>query len=165
LTRRRILIWGGIAAAGALVFVLVWFQPQKLFIDRAVEEDAPTMAPSTASEAPTEPGVLAEGSFRSLAHRASGQATVLNTGGQPVLRFEDFSVENGPDLFVYLSTGDADGPGRALGNDFVDLGPLKGNIGDQNYDVPEGTDLEKYKTAVIWCRRFTVAFAAAELRA
>jgi hypothetical protein len=64
---------------------------------------------------------------------------------------------------VYLSAGDPAGEPRALADDFVDLGRLKGNIGDQNYEVPAGTDLEKYRTAVIWCRRFTVAFAAAQL--
>jgi hypothetical protein len=79
------------------------------------------------------------------------------------VRFEDFEVENGPDLRVYLSRADADAPQRELAGDFVDLGDLKGNIGDQNYLVPGSVDLTRYRSAVVWCRRFSVGFAVAPL--
>jgi hypothetical protein len=61
-------------------------------------------------------------------------------------------------LYVYLATDKS-------ASDFVDLGVLKANIGNQNYEIPEGTDLAKYKTVVIWCKAFSVLFGSADLRA
>ena len=160
LARYRTLILIAIAALAALaVFVVVWFQPQKLAIDARVDETAPSAQPRASAEET----MALSAPFRPLEHAAAGTAKVITSDGKTFVRFEDFEVENGPDLFVYLSAGDPAGSQRALADDFVDLGRLKGNIGDQNYEVPAGTDLEKYRTAVIWCRRFTVAFAAAEL--
>ena len=66
---------------------------------------------------------------------------------------------------MYLSTADPDAPAGEFDDDFIDLGDLKGNIGPQNYEIPEGVDLSRYKTVVIWCVRFGVAFGAAELMA
>jgi len=63
---------------------------------------------------------------------------------------------NGPDLYVYLSTDKA-------ASDFVNLGRLKGNMGNQNYEIPQGTDLDKYDTVLIWCKAFSVLFGSAEL--
>ncbi len=91
-------------------------------------------------------------------HNAEGQAKVINlSDGSNFLRLEDFRSTNGPDLYVYLSTDKGN-------SDFVNLGRLKGNIGDQNYKIPEGTDLSKYNTALIWCQAFSVLFGSAELR-
>ena len=86
-------------------------------------------------------------------------------GTRTFLRFEDdFAIDNGPDLNVYLVRGvDADGPAGAFDDDFIDLGDLKGNIGAQNYELPEGVDITEYDTVVIWCVRFGVAFNAANL--
>jgi hypothetical protein len=81
------------------------------------------------------------------------------------VRLEDFRTENGPDLLVYLSSASADAEGTEYTEDFVDLGALKGNIGNQNYLVPDGTKLSKYQSVVIWCRRFKVAFGSAPLQA
>ncbi len=89
-------------------------------------------------------------------HDASGIAKVIPVDGSSVLRLEDFRTTNGPDLYVYLST-------NKQASDFVDLGRLKGNIGNQNYDIPEGTDLSKYDTVLIWCKQFSVLFGSAEL--
>lgn len=119
-------------------------------------------------EEATDTGVIVEatGSFIDRAHPATGVAEVLSDGtGQRFLRFEDFEVDNGPDLFVYLSTASPDAPEGEFDDDFVDLGTLKGNIGAQNYEIPEDVDIERYTTVVIWCKRFTVAFAAAGLAA
>jgi hypothetical protein len=159
--KRRLVVAGVIAGAAAAVFVVIWFQPQKLAIDKQVNEAAPTPAPQARSS--TDGEIVASGTFKALTHTTEGTAKVIRLGKKTYLRFEDFKTENGPDVVVYLSTGEVDGPNRALASDVVDLGSLKGNIGDQNYRVPEGTDLAKYKTAVVWCRRFTVAFAAAAL--
>ncbi|MGH7856223.1 MAG: DM13 domain-containing protein, partial [Candidatus Binatia bacterium] len=125
------------ALAGALavvVFVVVWFQPQKLFIDVGVDEAIPTQgAPGAAETVQTE----AMGEFVPLGHEASGRAVVIRTDGTRLVRFEDFRVENGPDLVVYLSTAPPDAADDdAFADDFVDLGQLKGNVGNQNYEIP-----------------------------
>jgi hypothetical protein len=156
--KRKLLLAIGVLGVAAATFVLVWFQPQKVVVEKRVDEAAPA-----ARRAVQKDDLLASGSFRELTHPTAGKAKVIRSGGKTYLRFEDFRTSNGPDVVVYLSAGDIDGPNRALADDFIHLGPLKGNIGDQNYLIPPGTDLGKYHTAVVWCRRFTVAFAAAEL--
>lgn len=123
-----------------------------------------TTAPP-AAEAEPEPGVLSEGSFSSIDRDTSGRALVLDVGGDGrVVRLEDLATDNGPDLFVYLSAAALSEGEAALDDDVVDLGRLKGNLGDQNYEVPAGVDLDRYRTVVIWCRRFSSGFGAAELR-
>ena len=102
---------------------------------------------------------LVEGSFVGRAHPTSGTAKIITDGTQRFLRLEGFETDNGPDLNVYIATGPPDGsPG-----DFRDLGDLKGNIGDQNYELPDDVDLSTYTTVFIWCVRFAVAFGAAPL--
>jgi hypothetical protein len=64
---------------------------------------------------------------------------------------------------VYLTTNPASGREDAFDDDAVDLGRLKGNVGNQNYEIPPGVDLERYTTVVIWCDRFDAAFGAADL--
>jgi hypothetical protein len=78
------------------------------------------------------------------------------------LRFEDFSVTNGPDLHVLLAVDPAPASREDLG-DYVDLGSLKGNLGSQNYEIPPGTDLSQFKSVVIYCVPFHVVFATATL--
>jgi Electron transfer DM13 len=117
-----------------------------------------------ADETPPEIVAIHTGMFVDRSHETSGVAEVLNDGSaQRFLRFEDFETSNGPDLNVYLSAAPADAPAGDFDDDYVDLGDLKGNIGSQNYEVPEGVDLDRYSTVVIWCVRFSVAFGAAEL--
>ncbi len=92
-------------------------------------------------------------------HNAEGQSKVIFLDdGREILRLEDFKSTNGPDLYVYLST-DIDA------TDIINLGKLKANIGNQNYDIPEGTDLEKYNKVLIWCKSFSVLFGSSELTA
>jgi hypothetical protein len=92
-------------------------------------------------------------------HNAEGLAKVIVLDeGNSILRLENFRATNGPDLYVYLSTDKS-------ASDFVSLGRLKGNIGNQNYEIPEGTELSKYDTVLIWCRAFSVLFGSAELKA
>jgi hypothetical protein len=91
-------------------------------------------------------------------HNAEGLAKVIQLDdGSMILRLENFKATNGPDLYVYLATDKS-------ASDFVNLGRLKGNIGNQNYDIPEGTDFSKYDTVLIWCRAFSVLFGSAELK-
>ena len=89
---------------------------------------------------------------------------MLNDGSeQRFLRFEDFSTDNGPDLNVYLVNSDAMADQGTFDDDFVDLGELRGNIGDQNYEIPPDVDLSVYDTVVVWCVRFSTGFTAADL--
>ena len=71
---------------------------------------------------------------------------------------QNFESSNGPDLNVYLFNPDDS-------SDFIDLGDLKGNIGDQNYEIPEEIDLERYSDVWIWCVRFGTGFGSADLMA
>ena len=90
-------------------------------------------------------------------HKAQGVAKVINLAdGRTFLRLENLKTTNGPDLYVYLSTG------KDV-SDIVSLGKLKGNIGNQNYEIPAGTDLVKYKTVLIWCKAFSTLFGSAKL--
>lgn len=90
-------------------------------------------------------------------HNAEGVAKVITLDdGTSVLRLENFKATNGPDLYVYLATD------KSV-SDIVNLGRLKGNIGNQNYPIPAGTDLAKYNTVLIWCKAFSVLFGSAQL--
>jgi len=90
-------------------------------------------------------------------HDAQGTVrTIPLDHGNNVLRLENFKATNGPDLYVYLATDDK-------ASEFVSLGKLKANNGNQNYDIPENTDLEKYSKVLIWCKAFGVLFGNADL--
>ncbi|MGH2721334.1 MAG: DM13 domain-containing protein, partial [Actinomycetota bacterium] len=119
--------------------------------------------PEPAAAPESAPAAAVRAAFRSLEHRTTGEAVVLTLAdGTRVLRFEGFETSNGPDLRVYLSAGSDDAHfGRAYGEDFVELGVLKGNVGDQNYTIPAGTDLSRYPNVVVWCKRFGVGFGVA----
>lgn len=124
-------------------------------------------APDTTAE-PTPPTIvtLATGQFVDRSYTGSGTALVLTDGSsQRFLRFEDFATDNGPDLFVYLTSARADAEESAFGVDgeYVNLGRLTGNIGDQNYEIPPDVDLDRFSTVVVWCDRFSSAFTAADL--
>lgn len=151
--RRRATIVVALVAGVAAVGAVVWFQPQKLFIDERVDEALPA-----------EPKVLSASSFRSLGHATSGRAVALELeDGRRFLRLDDLRTSNGPDLFVYLSAAAADGPRDSFDDDVVSLGRLRANQGSQNYEIPDGVALGRFRSVVIWCRRFTYAFGAAAL--
>jgi hypothetical protein len=139
--------------------------------DAAAEPDDPVEGAAEGAEgaeaAPSGPIELAMGAFTSRSrYSVEGQATTFRLeDGSHLLRLEDFASTNGPDLFVYLTTADAEATDDELGAEFVDLGVLTGNIGNQNYGIPADVDLDRFDTVVIWCRRFTTAFGAADLTA
>jgi hypothetical protein len=90
-------------------------------------------------------------------HEAQGDAyTIPIEDGSNVLRLENFQSTNGPDLFVYLATDDT-------ASEFVNLGALKANNGNQNYEIPDDIDLDKYGKVLIWCKSFSVLFGSAQL--
>ena len=177
------LLTTGAAAAVALVVVAVWFQPQALLFDRVVDEELPAAAaePSGGGEvaAPTEseaaseaavapktrPTSLLSGEFMSRSrYSVRGAAAVYElSDGRRVLRLERFATTNGPDLRVYLSAATSGDSDDDIAETLLDLGPLKGNRGNQNYEIPAGTELADYGSAVIWCRRFAVGFGVADL--
>ena len=158
----------GVLAVGAAVFVAVWFQPQKLIIDDIVNDPLPPAA-SGAVESPTATSaaaVLAKSSFRDRAHHARGTVRVVRLAdGSRILRLEGLDVENGPDLYVTLAAAAADAPNDAFDSGYVSLGRLKGNKGDQTYEIASSVDLSRYASVVIWCKRFSVAFGTAPLTA
>jgi hypothetical protein len=161
---RRLWVVGASVAVAVAVFVLVWFQPQKLWIDDEVDDALPVPAESAGRTADAaSPVDVRRGSFISRDHGTAGRARVIDVGDERVLRLEGLDTDNGPDLYVYLTTTSASGAEQSFDDDVVNLGRLKGNRGDQNYELPPGVDLDRYATVVIWCDRFNSAFGAADL--
>ena len=160
MSRSKQLVIVGIAvlAAGA------WyaFRPERLFINQRVNESFPSAAVAAAS---ADPALIASGQFHTVAHKSTGKASIYRLpDGRRVLRFSEFETSNGPDVQVYLGiAGDATDSDTVTKAGFYSLGPIKGNIGDQNYDIPSEVDLSRYKSVTIWCRRFGVNFGTAPL--
>lgn len=170
--RKPWLLVAAVAAVVVVAVVLVWFQPQTLLFDREAAEELPgVVAGETAAEGETDGGAaasfdeLARGEFAGFTGKhGTGTARLLAADdGTHLVRFEDLDTSNGPDLRVYLSAAPADGDEAAHDDDFVDLGELTANRGDQNYAVPADVDVTRYRSVVVWCRRFSVGFAAAPL--
>ena len=144
------------------IFLAAWwaFRPEKLFVNQKVSEAAPFMAGG-------QPQPIYTGTLEGKAHPTSGRATIYQSPeGKSFLRLSDFTTSNGPDVHVVLLKADE----KALGGvaiagelDKVELGSLKGNQGDQNYDLPAATDLNKYQTVAIYCERFHVIFGSSQL--
>ena len=184
--RNRKFLSVGIALAVIIGLPIAWYLLSPLWINVQVDEAFPTALPadvsvqatqamSTAMAEPekmmeepipeTDMVLLAEGSFYDIIHLGSGQALVYQLAdGSRILRLQGFEVDNGPDLHVYLvpvnpvpSSIGVENPGS------VDLGELKGNVGDQNYELPADLDLTQFKSVVIWCQPFKVPFIAASL--
>ena len=172
---RRREMWPALAGYVITAVVAGVYLGAATLIDDRVDEDVVTARAATGGERGANAGrrqrsagsagnvMLSRGRFESLEHETTGVAQVIEvSGGQRVLTLTGFETDNGPDLRVYLSTADAnqDSPG----DEFVDLGGLKGNVGDQQYEIPRGTNLERLTKAVVWCRAFSVGFGAAPLR-
>jgi len=149
--------WIGVSLAAA-VLLIGWFlfRPERLIVNRTVSEAFPATSQV--------PQALLTGQFTGYAHPTEGTATIYQLEGKRILRLTDFKTSNGPDVRVYLvAAPDVTDDATVAKAGFVELGTLKGNIGDQNYDVPDSVDLEKYRAATIWCKRFSVNFGTAPL--
>jgi len=160
MTKRNIIIGVGIIALATAWYA---FRPELLFVNKTVSEEFPG-GPAMAS---IEKGAIAvtKGNFKGLAHETKGLASIYQLAdGKRTLRLTEFATSNGPDVHVYLVAAEVE-----KGNDvvkeagFIDLGSMKGNIGDQNYEIPVDADLNKYRTVSIWCARFGVNFGTAAL--
>lgn len=186
----------GVVVVLGIVVAAGWWFFSPAFIDDKVDEPLPTVVieaspvpaaiettptaqvvevqpQPTVEAAPTESAqtvtaqVILKGAFYNLGYVGAGEAAVYQLAdGSRILRLQNFSVDNGPDLYVYLvpidpvpNTSGSDIPG------YYSLGRLKGNIGDQNYELPADLDLSQYKSVVIWCQAFAVPFTAAPLTA
>ena len=148
----------------AIGLPVAWYLGSPLFITTSLVEPPPSAgAPSlSASPAPeSTSGSERRGTFMGADefHFGSGTARLIETApGTWTLRFEGFSVRNGPDLYVYLSP---DAAGYVAGA--VELGTLKATSGDFNTDIAAGTDVDGVRSVVIWCKQFAVEFAVAKL--
>jgi hypothetical protein len=144
----------------ATLFAWAAFRPERLFVNAKVNESLPTM-----NSGNTSGGVLESGKFHSVAHESSGEANIYELAdGKRILRFTNFTTSNGPDIHVYLvAANDATDSDTVKKSGFREIGSLKGNIGDQNYELPADIDLAKYRAVTIWCQRFGVNFGTAPL--
>ena len=147
--------------AGLIGFILgsaFWYLASPLWIDVEVSESV--------TAAQTE-RVLARGNFTdaSASHKGHGGATIYEgASGQTLLRLTDFEVTNGPDLMVWLVTAtDPKTSADVTDGEWVSLGRLKGNIGEQNYGIPADVELSRFGAVIIWCEQFSILFSAASL--
>ena len=154
--------WKLVIPIVAVAAFVAWyaFRPERLVVNRRVDEAMP------AAQSGSSPQPLVSGQFYSILHPTAGTATIYRIGdGTRVLRFTDFSTSNGPDVHVYMvASDDAKDIATVQHAGFIDLGVIKGNVGDQNYTLGGDLDLAKYRAVSIWCKRFSVNFGAVALR-
>lgn len=155
--------WTKIAIPVVAVVVLVtWyaFRPERLVVNSRVDEAMPAPQDSVSAQA------LESGRFYSILHPTEGIATIYKMAdGSRILRLTSFRTSNGPDVHVYMvAADDAKDVAIVQKAGFVDLGVIKGNVGDQNYILGSDLDLATYRAVSIWCKRFSVNFGAAALK-
>ena len=160
-SQKRVLIAATVVAVG---FGWYLFRPELFFVDSKVNEGFPEASAERGASAGT---LIGSGEFRSGAHETKGSARIHQLAdGRRVLRLTGFATSNGPDLRVILVAAegvkDSEDVKKA---GWVEVARLKGNIGDQNYEIPADVDLEKHRAVTIWCNRFGVNFGTAPLAA
>ena len=190
---RRLWLIAAVVAGAGIVFGLVVFKPWLLFVDVRVDEplpivaSAPAQPPPSATDVPPTgtarsgpadsappppsplgPQQLAEGALISHEHTTTGLVRILQRpDGSRLLTLENLDTSNGPDVHVWLSAAHVvEGPAgwfTAGSAEYYDLGLMKGNQGNQVYEIPPEVELSKYKSVDLWCVQFSVSFGAAEL--
>jgi hypothetical protein len=189
MSRRRAVVLGVVAVAlVGLAVGLALFQPWLLFVDERVDEDLPDVVSATdsagldgsdaappAGEQTDEPPAwteLAQGDFIDAEHGTQGVVRIVRAAdGTRQVWLEGLDTSNGPDLHLWItdreSGGDCAGCFDSWGiyddGDYVALGELKGNQGDQRYEIPDDAKLGGMRSVVIWCDRFNVAFGTAAI--
>ena len=180
--RRRLLAVIAVVAGVLLVVGAAWFEPWRLFTERTVDEAIPQVEaqpqeqsggsdePTALAEPvePAEPRVLLAGDLISHEHETSGSVRVLELAdGTRILRLEGLATSDGPDVHVWLSDAAVEDSRDAWSvfddGDYHDLGEIKGNRGNQNYELPDSVDLDQFASVSLWCDRFDVSFGAAAL--
>ncbi len=153
--------WKVVIPAVVIGLFVAWyaFRPERLVVNQRVQEEFPMAKGGLPVQ------TLASGTFHSVLHPTNGTATVYRIGdGSRVLRFTNFKTSNGPDVHVYMvATNDANDNASVERAGFIDLGTIKGNLGDQNYVLGPDVDLSKYRSVSVWCKRFSVNFGTAPL--
>jgi len=168
---KTVLTVAGLAVLGAVPSVAIAqdnMQSDSMKKDDAMQD---SMKHDTMKRGDTEPDknrkALFTGTFHGKVHSTSGRATVYQgAGGKRILRLTHFKTSNGPDVHVILvAARDVKDDANSLGSSVerIELGKLKGNEGDQNYELPENIDLGKFQTVSIYCERFNAVFGAAAL--
>ncbi|MEY2849802.1 MAG: hypothetical protein RI885_2469 [Actinomycetota bacterium] len=187
-TKKSALVLGAAAVTvGAVVVALLVFQPWRLFVDVVADESIPSastpeVAASSSPSASTSPSVSPSadapassvdertGSFISHEHATSGGVRIVALpDGSRVLAIDGLTTTDGPDVHVWLSSTDVvegrDGWSTAGTGEHLDLGILRGNIGDLVYEIPSDVDLSRFASVSLWCEQFGVSFGAAQLSA
>jgi hypothetical protein len=162
MNKRNVVIVAAIIIVGGLWYA---FRPELLFINKTVSEEFPGGAQMASIE--KGPMVITKGNFKGLAHETMGLASIYQlANGKRTLRLTEFETSNGPDVHVYLTAAEVEKGNDAIKRaGFIDLGSMKGNKGDQNYDIPADADLNKYRNVTLWCARFGINFGMAALAA
>lgn len=147
-----------IAAVAAEVF---YFRFHTYFQRTEVQE---TLPPTPSSQTGSATHTVVSGNFVKidLVHEGSGTARIIEQEGKRYLRLENFEVANGPDLYIYLTESKTPGNTLESLSKYISLGPLKGNVGNQTYEIPK--PFQGYDTAVIWCQKFGVLFSYAVMQ-
>jgi len=176
--RTRLVVTVGVVG----VIAAVIFKPWLLFVNVRVDDVLPTVAATSTvattavpqdpaaktPRVPSGPIQLAEGVFISHEHQTSGTVRIIQQpDGSRVLTLENLETSNGPDVHVWLSAAavveGSNGWFTAGSAAFVDLGVIKGNQGNQVYQIPADLDLSKFQSVSLWCVQFSVSFGAAQL--
>lgn len=176
---RRFLIPVSVFLVVALGVGLYLFQPWRLLTVRETHDallvpTASVTAPASTSASTSAPvsvaapvetaKEVAAGQWRSLEHATTGKASLIRLpGGGHSVQFAALDTSDGPDLYVYLSPHASSSAEKAFGQGFTSLGKLKGNRGDQVYEIPADVDVSAIRSVVIWCQRFSAGFAVAPL--
>jgi hypothetical protein len=179
MAQRRFLIPVAVVLVVALGVGLYLFQPWRLLTVRETHEALLVPAATTSATSPVTssvtssgatapvaetPEAVATGEWRSLEHATTGKASLIKLpGGAHSVQFASLDTSDGPDLYVYLSPHASSSAEKTFGQGFTSLGKLKGNRGDQVYEIPAGVDVSTIRSVVIWCQRFSAGFAVAPL--
>jgi hypothetical protein len=180
--RRRRWLAAIAVVASVLLVGAAWFEPWRLFTERRVDEaipqvTAPSARASNGSDEPAapseavehaEPRVLLAGDLISHEHETSGTVRILELAdGTRILRLEGLATSDGPDVHVWLSDAEVEDSREGWfvfdDGEYHDLGEIKGNRGNQNYELPDSVDLDRFASVSLWCDRFDVSFGAAAL--
>ena len=147
----RSAIRAGVFLGIFIAILYLWQMFSPLFIDTIVNEPFPF-----GTSAKTE--IMSSGQF----NRGSGQALIYQKGTERLLWLQDFEVNNGPGLQVLL-VEHIDGHDSSTMGVTINLGELKGNIGNQGYEIPADVDLSKFDGVMIYCEPFQRVFSTATL--